>query len=129
MMALFARGVGTVNATATVAEPVAGTVVLRVKVVKVMRPPIAGAATELLAVSIPAPAAVPVNTVNPLQREVGCMGAPRVRPAIVTVKEPAVTAAVVVIVTEVAPKTPMLAAKPVEATTGVVGVPVMYELG
>ena len=129
MMAPFARGVGTVNATATVAEPVAGTVVLRVKVVKVMRPPIAGADFELLAVSIPAPAAVPVNTVNPLQREVGCMGAPRVRPAIVTVKEPAVTAAVVVITTKFVVVAAMLAAKPVVATTGVVGVPVKYELG
>jgi len=57
------------------------------------------------------------------------MGAPIVTPAIVTVKEPAVTAAVVVIVTEFVVVAPMLAAKPVEATTGVVGVPVMYELG
>ena len=57
------------------------------------------------------------------------VGPPIVTPAIVTVKEPAVTAAVVVIVTEFVVVAPMLAAKPVEATTGVVGVPVMYELG
>ena len=57
------------------------------------------------------------------------VGPPIVTPAIVTVKGPAVTAAVVVIVTEFAVVAPMLAAKPVEATTGVVGVPVMYELG
>ena len=57
------------------------------------------------------------------------VGPPIVTPAIVTVKEPALTAAVVVIVTEFGPMTPMLAAKPVEAATGVVGVPVRYKLG
>jgi len=114
----------------TVAVVAAGTVVLGMKVVNAeMRPPIAGADFELLAVSITAPAAVPVNTVNPLQREVGCMRAPRTRPAIVTVKELAVTAAVVVIMTEFRVVGAMLAAKPVEATTGVVGAPVKYELG
>ncbi len=71
--------------------------------------------------SVVVPMAIPAGTAG--------VGAPIVTPAIVTVKVPAVTAAVVVIVTEVAPKTPMLAAKPVEATTGVVGVPVMYKLG
>jgi len=114
-----------------VALAVAGTVVLGVKVVNAeMTPPIAGAGFELLTVSITAPAAVPVDTVNPLQREVGCMGAPRVRPEIVTVKgEPVVTAAVVVMTTDVVLVGPMFAAKPVEATTAGVGVPEKYELG
>jgi len=112
-----------------VALAVAGAVELGVKVVNAeTTPPMAGAAFELLAVSIATPAAVPVDTVNPLQRVVGCMGAPRVRPVIVTVKGPAVTAAVVVIVTEVWPVGPMFAAKPVEATTPV-GLPVKYALG
>lgn len=54
-----------------------------------------------------------------------CIGPPIVTAAIVMVKEPAVTAAVVVKTTEPVPKTAILAAKPVEAATGVVGVPVM----
>ena len=53
------------------------------------------------------------------------VGPPIVTPAIVTVKEPAVTAAVVVIVTEFWPVEPMFAAKPAEATTGDVGAPVI----
>lgn len=66
---------------------------------------------------------IPTFTVVP-----NCMGPPIVTPAIVTVKEPAVTAAVVVITPRVKPSpvdnAAMEAAKPVEAVTGEVGEPV-----
>jgi len=117
--------VAVLKATETVAEAVAGTNELGVKVVNdVIVPPSAGAVTELLAVSIMTPAAVPVLTVNPLQSEVDSMGPPRVRPAIVTVNVPAVTAALVVMTTDVEAVAPMVPAKPVDAVKDDVGVPV-----
>jgi len=113
--------VAVVKVTTTLDDAVKGTREEGTKPVTVATPPSLGAVNRVPMLSVVVLMAIPAGTAG--------VGPPIVTPAIVTVKEPAVTAAVVVIVTEVAPKTPMLAAKPVEATTGVVGVPVMYELG
>jgi len=117
--------VAVLKATETVAEAVAGTNELGVKVLNnVIVPPSAFAVWGLLAVSIATPAAVPVLTVKPLQRDVDSMGEPRVRPPIVTVNVPAVTAALVVMTTDVCCVAAIVPAKPVDAVNCCVGVPV-----
>ena len=118
-----------VNATVRLDDAVVGTRDDGVKEVTETRPPRLGGVNTVPALSVDVEIETPTaEPQEPEDCEI-CVGAPIVTPAIVTVKEPAVTAAVVVIVTEFVVVAPMLAAKPVEATTGVVGVPVMYELG
>jgi len=117
-----------VNATVRIDDAVVGTRVDGVKEVTETMPPRLGGVNMVPALSVDVEIETPAAEPQEPEDEI-CMGPPIVTPAIVTVKEPAVTAAVVVIVTEFCVVAPMLAAKPVEATTGVVGVPVMYELG
>jgi len=109
-------------------DAVVGTREDGVKEVTETRPPRLGGVNTVPALSVDVEIATP-NAEPQLSDCEICVGPPIVIPAIVTVKVPAVTAAVVVIVTEFVVVGAMLAAKPVEATTGVVGVPVMYEPG
>ncbi len=117
-----------VNATVRLEDAVIGTRVDGTKEVTDTRPPRLGGGNMGPALSVDVEIETPSAEPHEPDCDI-CMDPPIVTPAIVTVKEPALTAAVVVIVTEFGPMTPILAAKPVEATTGVVGVPVRYKLG